>query len=600
MAVQLPLRQADSPLAAGGRGRAVQRGMFNGTGLLLTALLVLLVVWPLLSMVLQDVDGHSARVVLDDAQFGKAARNTAILVVVPGAISVVLGSLFAWLNERTDARIDLLATAVPLAPLVLPQVALAIGWIFLADSGSGLLNVAIRALLGHAGVHLSQGPFNVTSWEGMIFLYTIVFVPFVYILMSAALRNVDPALEEASRVSGGSSWRTLRLVTLPAVRPAIGGSCFLVLLLGMAQYSIPRTVGATAKIDVLSTYLVRLFQSYPPEQGAAVFVGLLVLLVMIVAWILERLFTRRQGHGTITGKSGGGSVVRLGPARWMARAVVLLYLLIASVLPLIALVLVALQPYWTAHPDLGAMTLANYRTFFADPGFRKALLDSISLGAIGATIGMLGTAILVCYARLRGGRIFRIVDLAARAPGAISHVVLAVAFLLALGGAPLHLAGTMGILILAYVVINVPQAWISAQGALDQVGQPVLDASAISGATNLRTFLRINLPLMAGGLAAGWAMLFVVIVGDLNASSILAGPNTPVVGSVILSIFDAGTYSQIAALGSVVAVLTGFVICVVMAYSRRLERGARDDPGAQRGPELTAAAAGTAPGRADG
>ncbi len=542
--------------------------------LVLTVLLLALLVFPLGSMIVRELDLSSIRYVLGDDAFYLAARNTAILVAVPGVLSVAIGSFFAWVNERTDAKMGAVSTMLPLAPLVLPQIALSVGWIFLADANSGVLNVFLRGLLGHVGVHLQSGPFDIDSWYGMIFLYTIVLVPLVHIMISAALRNLDPALEEAARVSGAPVWRTLRTVSLPAIRPAIGASCFLVLLMGVAQYSVPRTIGVSARIDVLSTYLVRLFQGFPPKTGSAVFVGVLVLVVMAAAWLLERRLTSRQSHSTIGGRSQAPSLVRLGPLRWVVRAIMLCYLALASLLPLIALLIVAFLPYWTSHPDFSAMTLANFQTYFSDDGFRKALTDSAALGAIGATVGVLIAGVLVSFARLRGGRMVRGIDMVARAPGAISHIVLAVAFLIALGGAPFYLANTLRILILVYVVMNLPQAWVAASTSVDQIGQPLTEASSISGASSLRTMVRIHLPLMAGGLAAAWAMLFVVIVGDLNASSILASPDTPVVGSVILSIFDNGTYSQLAALGSIIAVASGVVVTLVMLLTRRLQAAA--------------------------
>ncbi len=111
-----------------------------------------------------------------------------------------------------------------------------------------------------------------------------------------------------------------------AVRPAVGAACFLVLLLGVAQFSIPRTIGTTARIDVLSTYLVRLFQSYPPKQGEAVFVGVLVLAVMLAAWLLERWLNNRQVSNTIGGRTLSQSVVQLGSLRWLVRLIMIGYL----------------------------------------------------------------------------------------------------------------------------------------------------------------------------------------------------------------------------------------------------------------------------------
>jgi iron(III) transport system permease protein len=464
---------------------------------------------------------------------------------------------------------DKLAAALPLVPLVLPSIALNIGWIFLADQQAGMLNSAIRNLLGLVGIKLESGPMDINSWYGMAFLYTMWFVSFVYILISAALRNVDPALEEASRISGASIRRTFRMVSLPAILPAIGGACFLILLLGVAQFSIGRTIGVSARIDVLSVYLVRLFQGFPPKQDSAVVVGMLVLTLVLVAWLLERHLTTQLGHATISGRSASHSVVRLGPMRWVARSAMVFYLCIASVIPLGALLLVALQPFWSPDVDFSKLSLRNFGTFFGGGRFTQAMLNSVTLAVTGATVGILIAGLLVSFARFRGGRTAGFVDAVARAPGAISHVVIAVAFILAFGGAPFRLSGTFLILVTCYIVMSMPQAWISARQAIAQIGQPLLDASAISGSSTLGTFFRINLPLMIGGLIAGWAMLFVVMVGDLTASSVLANFQTPVVGFVILEVFDNGTYSQLAALGATIAFISGSIIALVLGYARR-------------------------------
>jgi iron(III) transport system permease protein len=555
--------------------------VFSAFGLILTGALLILVTYPLIAMVIRELFRNAqfnfaaVETVLGDARFFNAVRNTAGLIAVAGTIAIALGALFAWLNERTDARMDKLAAALPLVPLVLPSIALNIGWIFLADQQAGMLNSALRNLLGLVGLRLETGPLDIHTWYGMVFLYTIWFVSFVYILISAALRNIDPALEEASRISGASIRRTFRMVSLPAILPAIGGACFLLLLLGVAQFSIGRTIGVAARVDVLSVYLVRLFQGFPPKQDAAVVVGLLVLSVVLTAWVLERHLTTQLGHATISGRSASASVVRLGrPVRWAARAAMITYLSVASVIPLGALVLVALQPFWSPDIDFSRLSLKNFGDFFTGRLFRGAMVNSLTLAVTGATIGMLIAALLVSFARFSGGRTARVVDAVARAPGAISHVVIAVAFLLAFGGPPFRLAGTFMILITVYVIMAMPQAWISARQAIGQIGQPLLDASAISGSSTLGTFVRINLPLMLGGLTAGWAMLFVVMVGDLTASAVLANFNTPVVGSVILEVFDSGTYAQLAALGATIALISGTIITLVLTFARRFSAGA--------------------------
>jgi iron(III) transport system permease protein len=555
--------------------------MFSAVAVLLATVLVFLVAYPIGRMLVSEllhgwhINTAAFGRVLNSREFRSSLTDTIILIAVPAPLALIIGGTFAWLSERTDAKLGRLSTALPLVPLVLPPIAFSIGWIFLLQKSAGLINIVIRSLLNHVGIHLLFGPFDIFTWYGMIFLYTIYFVPFAYMFIAAALRNLDPALEEAARVAGASPLRTLIRVSLPAVRPAILASSLLMLVLGLAQFSFGRTIGTAARIEPLSVYLVRLFQSYPPQWDTASAVGVLMLLGVSAAWILHERVMRRQEYSTVTGRARADVVLRLGKLRWVARAAMLAYLAAASVLPFLALLLVALQPYWTPQLNPSKFTLENFRTFLIHDGYaRHALFDSLGLGIAGATIAILASAILVTFTAARSQRTGRVVGGVMRTPAAFSHIVLAVAFLIAFAGTPTHWAGTLQILLLAYVVINMPQAWATSQAAIQEVNRDLVDAALLSGSSLGRVFRRIVLPLTAPGLLAGWAILLVLIVGDLTASAILAGTNNPVIGFVILDVYDNGTFSEIAALGTTISVITGAIVLVVFALGRLPSRAA--------------------------
>src|SRR5690606_89078 len=132
---------------------------------------------------------------------------------------------------------------------------------------------------------------------------------------------------------------------------------------------------------------------------------------------------------------------------------------------------------------------------------------------------------------------------------------LGVGFLLAFGGAPFFLSGTFLILLLAYMAHFLPQATVNADAAAAQVSPQSLEASHISGAGDARTFMKISLPLMLPGLIAGWALLFLWMLGELNASVILASTSTPVIGFQIYSLFNQGFYGRLAALAIVMLII---------------------------------------------
>jgi iron(III) transport system permease protein len=245
------------------------------------------------------------------------------------------------------------------------------------------------------------------------------------------------------------------------------------------------------------------------------------------------------------------------------------YLAAASVIPLLGLFFVSLQRFWSSTITWNSFTLDVFLALFVGDNLTKrALQSSIFLGIVGATLGILMATMLMLYVRQRPGFFAKLVDASAKAPSAVSHTVIGLAMVIALTGVPFNLAGTSTILLLAYLVIYMPQAAISTGSGLDQIGTELLEASSVAGASQSRTFFRITLPLMRPALAAGWALLFVMIVGDLTASALLATNANPVVGFVIYDIFNNATYSSLAAIACVVGAISFTVVCTVLAFSR--------------------------------
>jgi iron(III) transport system permease protein len=168
----------------------------------------------------------------------------------------------------------------------------------------------------------------------------------------------------------------------------------------------------------------------------------------------------------------------------------------------------------------------------------------------------------------------RAVDVLIKVGAPIPAIVLAVGLLVGVGGEPFFLAGTFMILLLAYIGHFLPQATVNGDVAAAQVGPQLVEASHISGAGDGRTFMRISLPLMLPDLIAGWALLFLWMFGEFNASVILSGVNTPVVGLQMYNLYEQGFYGRLAALAIVVLVICTAVVAAA-TFIARLIRGGR-------------------------
>jgi iron(III) transport system permease protein len=316
----------------------------------------------------------------------------------------------------------------------------------------------------------------------------------------------------------------------------------------------------------------------------------LLFAFIFTAWLAhEWIASKTHRQVTISGKASSTAIIRLGRWRWAARSTLIAYLVAVSLLPLLALLVVALQPYWSADINPNVFTLTSFKAFFDDPSMnlaRSGLITSLKLAAIGATVIMATATIVVTFTNQSKGALKSFVAAVTKIPAAISGLVIGVAILVTFGGGTFHLAGTLLILVLAYLVTFSPQGSIAAESARGQVGNDLLEASWVSGGSRFRTSYKVLWPLMRPGLAYAWAMIFVLIMGDLTAAAILSGPSNPVVGYAILSIYTEGVYSNLAVLGIFVCLATLIVVgVVILLYGRRSRR--RDTGIALTGSNLT-------------
>lgn len=506
--------------------------------------------------------------------------NTVFIVFASGALALVLGSMIAWLNERTDARLGLFTDALPLVPFLLPPIAGAIGWVLLLSPRAGLLNGVIRWAFSLVGIEITgpggipSGPLDIYTWWGMIFAYTIYQVPYVFLMVSAGLRNMDPSLEEQSQICGSGLLRTLRKVTLPGLKPSIGASVLLMVWFGFALFSVPAIIGTGAGIDVLSVRIVRLLSfSFPPDVETAVGLSLFVVIIVGAAWAMQLRILRKGHHVTVGGRGHRLTRIPLGRWRWLARAFMLSYVFIAAVLPLIALVLVSLNNLWTPDINWGGLNLDSFRrALFDDVATQRALRNSVLLALVGGAIGITAAGMVALFVQRSKGPSARILDGLIKFPAAISTIVLAVGFVLAFSGPPFNLQGTFLILLLSYLALYMPQGSVAADAAAAQVGRELPEASYVCGAGGARTFWRVNFPIMLPGLVAGWALLFVRMAGDLSASAILSGLSNPVVGFRILEIYEGASYPLLASLSTLLTAITSVVLIAVLIFTRRRTR----------------------------
>jgi iron(III) transport system permease protein len=480
------------------------------------------------------------------------------------AAGVALGATaaalpLAWLVARTDLPLRRLIRALVTASFVTPPFLGAIAWELLAAPNSGILNRLCRSLFGLGEYeHL----FNIYSTAGVIFTMACYAFPYVFVLVANALDNIPGDLEDASSILGAGRARTLRRVTLPMVLPALLAGGLVAFVQALTQFGVPAILAMPAGFHVITTKIWALFQEPPQPHLAAAAAMPLLVLTMLLLHGQQRLLGRR-GYTVIGGRSSPPRRVSLGGWRWVAFAFVLAMLSLPIFLPYAALLKTALVR--TPSDPLTWNTLNWHNFWFVFVEFsqtRLALRNTVLLGLASATAAT-GLALVVGYVTSRkvvAG--YRILGLLATAPVAIPGIVLGVGLFLAYTRPPVILYGTLWILLLAFVTIELPAGYQQLQAAFRGLHPELEEASRIFGASRFRSLWHITAPLLRTSLVATWCFVFVGVVRELSATIMLTTANTKVVSVIIYDLNESGDLGAISVLGITLLLITFAVVLV--------------------------------------
>jgi iron(III) transport system permease protein len=492
-------------------------------------------------------------------------------VFVAGTVAVVFVIAFglAWLVERTDLPGREIWFSLILFPLLVPTPVLAIAWIFLMGPNAGWLNLLIRAALGLDG----SGPINIFSMGGLILCQALASTPFVFLLLTATLRAMDPALEEASGTSGASPLTTFRRVTLPVLLPGLLAPLILITLITAEQFELPLIIGLPAKINVFSYRIyfeLNPLSSLPNYGGAAALSLPFVVLGVLLLLLYNRLIRRADSFVTITGKGYRQRRLPLGGWRIPALVLVSLYIALAAVLPAAVLLWTSLFGYALPTSATAAdFSVEAYRQLFASPAFwlglRNTFVVALASALIVTVIGaLLGWIISRSQLRFRHALDF-ISVLSVGIPAVIAGLGVMLLYL----SLPIGLYGTVAILVIAYSYRFATTTRLARAGFL-QIHKELEEASATSGARWLATQRRVMVPLMLPALAAGFILLFIVGVREFTIPLVLYSQDNVVLSVLLWQLFQAGQPAPSAALASIIiAVVLPVIFVARRTFARR-------------------------------
>jgi iron(III) transport system permease protein len=490
--------------------------------------------------------------------------NTLIIAVMATVMAVLIGFTLAWILTRTNVPGRALLERLMELPYYMTPLVGALAWSVIAGPKSGFVNQLWKAT-GAPGDVVDVYSYFGIAWVMALFEGTVAFV-----MIAASMKSMDPALEESARVIGASKLRTTLTVTLPLVMPGVLGATLFVFAEMLGSFAAALVIGIPARIYVITTAIWDSTLSYPQEYGRASAMGLALFVVMFGMLTFYRRVISRGSFATITGKAFRPRAMDVGRWTWVLFAVCCLYIFLAVVLPIGALLITSLQRFATVILSQAQFTLANYQIAFGLGPVRTALANSLMLGFGVATLGVLVMALLVwiIYRSHLVGR--GAIEYLVMFPQAVPRLVFGLALLWAWLNIPVPLYGTLWLLALAYFTVMLPLGVRTLAGVVLQIDKSLEECARVCGASWGYQMRTVTLPLLRPGLLAAWLLIFMACVRELGTSVFLMGPNSKVIAPSIVSAFASSGTELTAAMA---LIQTGTVVLALVILFR-LTRGA--------------------------
>ncbi|MDR1178683.1 MAG: iron ABC transporter permease [Spirochaetaceae bacterium] len=468
-------------------------------------------------------------------------RNSLSIAVTVSFLSILLGSLLAWLMVRSDMPFKKFFSLAVIIPYMLPSWCKSMAWITVFKNSRIGGRMGFLAALGIETPNwLAYGPVPI------VLVLVIHYYAYAYLLVSAALSSLNSELEEMGEITGASKLQILRKITMPLVLPAILSSVILTFSKAMGTFGVPAFLGMKVNFNTISTTLYSTIRNRESTTGYAVAL-ILICISSIFVFINQRAIGTRKSFATIGGKGGRPNLIKLGLWKTPIAILVILLLVLGIMGPLVILVIdtFMVNPgqyslsnfslhFWAGSPD--------FSIYEGEPGVLKnplfwqnlkntmmlVVITSIIASFIGQTLGYI---ISRGRAKFTGKLIEQLVFVPYLIPsiafGAIYLSMFAVARF-TIPGTNISLIpslyGTFTLLVLVSVVKHLPFSCRAGISNMLQINVELEEAATIQGASFGRRMGRIVFPLSKGGFISGFMLIFISIMKELDLIILVMTP----------------------------------------------------------------------------
>ena len=462
-------------------------------------------------------------------------RNTVTLGLLSVLCCGLVGTLLALYLRFAHLRWKRLLHIILLTPMMIPGVIIVIAFIELYGE-SGILTNALRLFL-----RLDHPPFYLSGLPGILFVITYTQYVYFYLNVSVALKYVDRSAIDAAVSLGAGKFRIFRDAVLPVIRPALITSAMVTFVSGIGSFSAPNLIGGGYK--VLSTQIVR-SKANNRIDVASVQVLLLLLIGLSVMLVLQ-ICRKRAGYVRNVRATSYLPVRKRTPFTVLAGLLIFLQVLLILV-PVLGIIYMSFNSTHSIMTDIfpHELTLENYAALYESDRVLRPIKNSLNMSLLSVAAGLALTVPVsyLCWKRkdLPAGWARAVMMLPWCLPGSVIGINLINAFnkksVFAFGQS---LIGGYWILPIAYVILSLPLLLSYNDTAMESFNPALDQASHSLGASSLTTMLRLILPGIAPGIAAGGILAFIRTVGEYTVSALLYGVyNRPISISMVLNIHD--------------------------------------------------------------
>lgn len=528
--------------------------------LILLALFLLFVIYPVGMLLTKSLFTGTS---IDLSYFGKffakkyywgTLVNSFKVTILSTLVACLIGVPMAYLLRSTRIPGSELLNILIVISYLSPPFIGAYAWIQLLGRNGFLTKIA-NAIFGvkFGGIY---------GFAGIVLVFSLQSFPLIYMYVSGAMKNLDNSLNEAAESLGCNAFQRVTKVIFPLVMPSLLAGMLLVFMRVFSDFGTPMIIGEGYK-----TFPVMLYTQFMGEVGTndgfAATMCVIVIVIALMFFFIQKMLGRKFTYSMTALKPMEAQEAK--GWRKVVSYLVVYFVTLVAALPQITVIVTSFIGTINGSLFTGEFTLDNYRNILSK-GNTVAIRNTYLFG-LEAIVVVVICGILISYLSVRKRSVLTgILDVLTMFPYIIPGSVLGISFLYAFNGAPFMLGGTAIIIIISLSIRRMPYTIRSSSAIIGQISPSIEEASISLGASEVKTFLQITVPMMLPGVLAGAIMSWITLISELSSSVILYTSRTmtltvAIYSEVIRSNFgNAAAYSTILTLTSIVSLLIFFRI----------------------------------------